>query len=158
MSDVEVWLDPGLMTGVAGYDDDTEKFFSGQYQKEDLYQYLEGLGQLYGDRLAVGFEHYIVTSGGACRGTSKYSREVIAVVEQMAAEGRFRLLPPMPSSARKLGNVTYLRRLGWYRPGKRHANDAAQHLLSSILRTRPMLPNIRRKLFPGYGADVTIAT
>lgn len=158
MSDVEVWLDPGKTTGAAGYDDDTETFFSGQYQKEELYRHLVELSQLYGGRLAVGVEHYIITSGGARRGTPKYSREVITVVEQMASEGYFRMLPPMPSSARMLGSIVFLRRLGWYRPGERHANDAGQHLLSSILRTRPMLPNIRRKLFPGYGADVTIAT
>lgn len=146
MSDVEVWLDPGLTTGAAGYDDDTEKFFSGQYSDQELYQLLVRLSELYGRRLIIGYEQYIITPRG--KGDPTYSRKVIAVVEEMAVQGVFRLLPPKPSVARKLGSVIYLRRLGWYRPGKVHANDAAQHLLASILRTSPLNPNIRRKLFP----------
>lgn len=154
---VIVWLDPGLTTGMAWWDPKQKRFGSWQYDAPDLAARLDILSLTYGDRLAVGYEMYVVTSGGV-RSAPKHAQEVIGVVRGMAAQEKFRLLPPMPSGVRKLGSVTYLRRLGWYKPGKRHANDAAMHLLSYLMRQKPMNPYVKSKLFPGYTTDVTIAS
>lgn len=145
---VITWLDPGLTTGLAWWNG--RAFGSWQYDKPDLTDRLNTLSELYDGRLAVGYERYIITSGGVRRGTPRHSMGVIERVDAMAEEGLFTLLPPMPSSARKLANPVMLRRLGWYLPGKVHANDASQHLLAYLLRTRPMPQQIRSKLFPGY--------
>lgn len=156
--DVIVWLDPGLTTGAAWWDEEAEIFHSGEYTADQLMRGLEALAVLYPGRLVVGYEQYIVTGGGgAVRGTPKHSLGVIAQVEEAVSAGLFRLLPPVPSSARNLGNPVYLKRLGWHKPGKGHANDACQHLVAHLIRQKPMSPFVKRKLFPGYNPGATIS-
>lgn len=141
--DVVCWLDPGLTTGLAWWDPETWKFFSGQYLPDDLLPTLADLASNVPGRLAVGTEKYLVTPRG--RGIPKYSLEIIGQVQGMADQGLFTLLPSMPSSARMLGNVQMLRRLGWYKPGKGHANDAAMHTLAYLLRERKLPRELIKK-------------
>jgi hypothetical protein len=142
---VITWLDPGLTTGLAWWDMDAEVFGSWQYEQADLFKRLACMTDLYGQRLWVGYEKYLITSAGPRRGTPKHSLEVIAVVRDLAHANVFELLPSMPSSARLLGNVTMLRRLGWYKPGKPHANDAAQHTLAYLLREKKLPRDLIKK-------------
>lgn len=153
-----VWADPGLMTGLAWYDLDTAEFRSEQYGPDDLRRKLDDLGQLHADRMGLGYEQFIVTSGGSRSSTPVHSHRAIQILVGFAKEyGSVELLKPQPSSARKLGNVVFLRRLGWYKPGRGHANDAAMHLLSDLLRRQPMPDAVRGKLFPGYAPGVSIS-
>lgn len=151
-----MWLDPGLTTGAAWYDLEGNHFGSWQYDEHDLARRLEEVSSLYPGDLAVGYEQYIVTSGGIRQSSPEHALAVIGIVRDMAAQGMFELLTPRPPSARKLGSPVLLRRMGWYRPGQRHANDAAMHLLAHLLRMRPMPRAIRSTLFPGYDGGVTI--
>lgn len=153
---VVIWLDPGQTTGLALWDESTQSFFSGQYNTGDLVECLTAAMEKYPDRLVVGYEAYLA-AGGPRAGTSKHSQEAIGVVKEFAKSSGCPLLAPVPSSSRKVGSKVFLQRLGWYKPGKRHANDAAQHLLSHLLTQKPMSPHVRSKLFPGYttGARVT---
>lgn len=155
--DVVTWLDPGRLTGLAWWDPKTNLFSSWQYESEDLAKRLHFLTDTYGDRLVVGYESYLV-AGSARSGTPKHSLKAIGVIEDLAEQGLYRLAPPVPSSSRKLGSVAWLRRMGWYKPGKPHANDAAMHLLAYQLKQKPMPPYIKGKLFPGYAAGATITT
>lgn len=153
-----VWLDPGQTTGLASYDLVTGNFVSWQYSHEDLeHRFVQDLFPLYRDRMVIGYERYIVTSGGLKTSTPRHAIEAITIVRLLAAGADVPVLKPQPSSARKLGSPVMLRRLGWYKPGKVHANDASQHLLSHLLKMRPMPSAIREKLFPGYKPGVTIA-
>lgn len=156
-SDVVVWADPGLITGLAQWDQERKVFTSWQYEDTDLVERLRMLAHLHGERLVVGYESYLV-AGGPRSGTPKYSLQVIGQINELATEGLFRLAQPVPSSSRKLGSVAWLRRLGWYKPGKRHANDAAMHLLAYLLKQKPMDRHIRDHLFPGYKTGATITT
>lgn len=155
--DVIVWLDPGLVTGLAWWDPEKKVFSSWQYEFEDLAERLRVLAGMYGDTLLVGYEDYLVV-GGPRSGTPEHSLKVIGMVKELAAEGLFTLAPPVPSSSRKLGNVVWLRRLSWYKPGKKHANDAAMHLLAYLLKQKPIPAHIRHKLFPGYAPGATITS
>ncbi len=146
---VVTWLDPGKTTGGATYDCATGEFASWQHEDDGYVEELDRLIVRYGTRLAVGYEMYIVTAAGPRSGTPKYSQGVISNVRDMAQHGMFSLLKPVPSSARFLGGPVLLRRLGWHKPGKVHANDAAMHTLAYLLRTPPIPANIR-KLFTGY--------
>ncbi len=153
---VIVWLDPGFTTGLAWWDPETGKFFSGQFDDDvELAETLAALAENVPGRLAVGYEQYIVTPRG--KGTPSHSLKVIGQVSKMAQEGLFELLKPVPSSSRKVATPVFLKRLGWYKPGKVHANDAAQHLLAYLMRQRPMPAHIKHKLFPGYNTSDTIA-
>lgn len=150
-----VWFDPGKTTGWASYHFATETFCSGQVEDDNvaLGAFLEVLGDISvttaPECVAVGYELYLVV-GGPRAGTSEHSEKAISVIEQTARRCGYTLLPPQPSSARKLGGPAMLRRMGWYRPGQRHANDGAMHLLADLMRMKPMPYAVRRKLFPGY--------
>lgn len=153
-----VWADPGLMTGLAWYDVPADDFQSGQYGPEDLVRKLDQLAKGRRRRLLLGYEKFIATSGGRKTSSSEYSQRAIRVLDDWAFTAEVPVLRSQPSSARNLGQVVWLRRLGWYKPGKGHANDAAQHLLADLLRRQPMPHAIRSKLFPGYTARGNLAT
>lgn len=154
--DIIVWADPGLTTGLASYDMVIKSFSSGQYDRPGLLVRLAELDRQAGDRMMwLGWEDYL-HSGGPQHGASEYSDEVIGALKDFASKKFVRTLKPQPSSARKLGSKVFLRRLGWYKPGKVHANDAAQHLLAFTLEMRPIPDEIRTTLFPGYDPGVTI--
>lgn len=145
-----VWLDPGKTTGFACYDMERGTFRSEQYERDDLVRQLDALYPMVGLRMAVGWEKFIHTSGGSRTSSPEHADEAIGAVRGWSREHPVELLKPQPSSARKLGSAVMLRRLGWYKPGNGHANDAAQHLLADLLKRRPMPHEIRTKLFPGY--------
>jgi hypothetical protein len=153
-----VWADPGLMTGLAWYDIASDDFQSGQYGPADLARKLDQLAKGRRSRLVLGYEKFIATSGGRKTSSSEHSQRAIRVLDDWAYVSQVQVLRSQPSSARNLGQVVWLRRLGWYKPGKGHANDAAQHLLADLLKRQPMPPTIRARLFPGYTPRGTLAT
>lgn len=156
-----VWFDPGLTTGAAWVDLESTAFGSAEYTaapipgtKDDyahieLEEALTAMCAKHAPRMAVGWERFIETSKNPGR-EAKYSNDAIAVIKHQARQAGVPMLKPVPSSSRKLGQPAWLRRLGWYAPGKGHANDAAQHLLRWALCQRPISQHIRRTLFPGY--------
>lgn len=153
--DLIVWADPGLTTGLASYDTATMSFISAQCEPDDLVGYLRDLKERAKSPMVIGWEAYLV-AGGPQSGTALYSQEAIRRIKDFALVYDIPLLDAQPSSARKLGSKVFLRRLGWYKPGKVHANDAAQHLLAFTLKMRPIPDEIRTTLFPGYDPGVTI--
>lgn len=152
-----VWADPGLLTGLAWYDLHTGHFESGQFGPDDLRRKLDEFGKAHGLCMVIGYERFIVTSAGPRSSTPEHAHRAIQILDGFAKEYLVPLTRPQPSSARKLGSIVFLRRLGWYKPGRGHANDAAQHLLADLMQRRPMPLGIREKLFPGYKPGATIA-
>lgn len=153
-----VWLDPGLVTGMACYDLEEENFLSWQYELVDLRRRFEVLIPAFGHRMAVGWEMFL-NVGGPRSSTPGPSNQAIGLVRTLVEESgtNVSLLKPQPSSARALGQTVFLKRLGWHKPNQGHANDAAQHLLAYLLKQRPMPSSIRAKLFPGYEGRGTVA-
>lgn len=148
---VIVWFDPGKTTGAARYDPETDHFASGQYTDVELHAMLLALIDNYRGRLAVGWELYIQTPRAKPGTQAKYSHHAIGIIENLCEKHDVPVLKGQPSSARSLkSTVVFLRRLGWYTPGKPHANDAACHLFRHLIRQRPVPENIRKRLPAGY--------
>jgi hypothetical protein len=123
------------MTGWA-YLENGVDFNSGQKPFEDIGDMLTGWAEILGPNLWVGWELYIVTQGGGKVGTPKYSLETIGMLKWICHSHDVTVLKAMPSASRKLGDEVKLKRLGWRKPGKVHANDAAMHLLAWHLREK----------------------
>lgn len=144
-----VWLDPGKTTGLAWYDIDADRFGSGQYDEHELAQVMDSLTTAHRERIAIGWELYIQTPRS--KGVSKYSVGEIAKLKALCRKQQIPELKGQPSSARNLqSTVIFLRRLGWYRPGLGHANDAAAHLFRWLIKQHPIPENIRSRMPPGY--------
>lgn len=146
LPDVVMWLDPGLMTGwsMLMYGKD---FDSGQCQFIDVGELVQQYGRTYQNSMSVGWERYIVTSGGARTGTPEPSLETIGMVRWLCYENNVTVLNPVPSAMRMLGSKDKLKTLGWFKPGKQHANDASMHLLSWMLRERNLPSSLSSQLF-----------
>lgn len=151
------WADPGLLTGLAWYDMEKDFFNSWQYNYQDLARQLRRIVVMGEGRMVMGYEKFIDTSGGRKTSSPQHAHRAVQVIEDFVREEGVPLLRAQPSSARILGQVVYLRRLGWYKPGKGHANDAAQHVLANVLTRRPMPQPLREKLFPKYTPRDTLA-
>lgn len=123
-----LWLDPGKTTGWASYDTQTQVFVSGQELFVPLGEMLTNTAALLGPSLAIGWERFTVA--GRRAGTPDYSLEVIGMAKWIARDCE--CLRPQNSSDRGMASHQVLRMIGWWSPGHRHANDAAQHLLTWI--------------------------
>lgn len=138
-----VWLDPGKTTGAAWYDIPADRFGSAQYDEHQLIPALAALIDAHGERVAIGWELYIQTARS--KGTAKYSLGEIAKTQALCEERQVPVLKGQPSSARNLrSTIIFLRRLGWYTPGKEHANDAACHLYRHLIKQHPIPERIRK--------------
>ena len=142
-----LWLDPGGTTGWAMLDltkDGTYLFECGQETGtvdtgvfvDEVLEYRcdkrrHGPGDVW-----VGWEQYIVTSGGGKAGNPAPSLEAIGAVRYLCAKHRARVLPAVPSSHRVVASPALLKSLGWWRPGMPHAQDATRHLVAWLLRER----------------------
>jgi len=136
-----MWFDPGLTTGWAYLENDRE-FNSGQCQFEDVGAQLTTWAESLGPQLWVGWELYNVTQGGGKSGTPKYSLETIGMLRWICHAHDVTVLKAVPSASRKLGDEVKLKRLGWRKPGRVHANDAAMHLLAWHLREKRLPPHL----------------
>lgn len=142
------WLDPGQTTGAAWYDLDTDQFGSAEYTADELADVMDAMTAVHCERMAVGWEMYLQPGS---KGIADYSVGEIAKVRKLCADRGVTMLKPQPSSARNLqSTVVFLRRLGWYRSGAGHANDAACHLFRHLIRMHPIPEKIRTRLPAGY--------
>lgn len=130
------WLDPGLTTGWATLCNNGRTFESGQAQMVDVGGYLEGSASLYMGDMAIGWEQYIVTPGGGRGGTAGPPLEVIGMAKWIGYWHSCQMLKPVPSAMRTVATADMLKRLGWYRPGRDHAMQAARHLLAWLIREK----------------------
>lgn len=142
-----VWLDPGKLTGWAMLDS-TDTFLSGQEDFDHIDDLVNGWAALAGPGLWIGWEMYLVTTGGGKTGIPRYSFEVIGAAKSACRRHSATMLKPMPSSSRKLGDDPKLKRMGWWKPNHRHANDAANHLLAWALRENMLPVEYKDRLFP----------
>lgn len=151
MTPTVAWFDPGKTTGGAVYDLDADRFTSGQYTDEELREALTALILKHPGQLSVGYELYIQTPRPRPGSKAKYSVGATKIIEELCEEHDVPVLKGQPSSARNFkSTIVFLRRLGWYAPGKQHANDAAAHLFRHLIRQRPIPENIRNRLPAGY--------
>lgn len=124
-------LDPGKMTGWASYDRETGEFLSGQTNFEETCRLLlHRVGGPSHDQLDLVCESFIITVQTAKNTQATWSLELIGVarmVSELYCQQPLTL--QQPASAKRFSSDERLKKLGWYTPGKGHANDAARHLM-----------------------------
>lgn len=146
---VVVWVDPGKTTGWAMYDFLSHEFTSGQGDFFTVGEMLQDLLWIHATYAAVGCEAFLVTPTGSQNADPEYSLKTIGMVEWLCHRNNATLLPEVPSSSRNLGmSGRKLQKLGWHKRGKVHANDAAAHLLSWLLREKKLPKVLTILLFP----------
>ncbi len=143
-----LWADPGGTTGLAWIDLTADgyafrcKQASGTEEAAYLVDGILNYGpDGYRDRptngsVWVGWEQYIVTSGGGRAGNPAPSLEVIGAMKWLCRESGARVLPAAPASHRIVASPALLKSIGWWRPGMPHAMDAARHLCAWAMRER----------------------
>jgi len=97
---------------------------------------VQSLAKTHGPGLYLGWEQYVVTQGGGRGGDANQALETIGIARWLCAEYHCTLLKPMPASSRVVASLDLLKTLGWYLPGKVHANDATRHLVAWLLREK----------------------
>ncbi len=147
-----IWLDPGKTTGYA-YLTDSYNFHSGEADFMSLGTQLELTFSVHGSAAWVGWEDFLITPRTAAMHGSEFALEVIGVARYLATKYECTILDPCPPSGRELGSLQKLRRLGWYTPGKVHANDASSHLLAYCLREHILPDDLLHKALSGYTDD-----
>jgi hypothetical protein len=142
VSDALAWFDPGKMTGWALWVNET--FSSGQLPQLEVSPFLTQLAQHFGSELDVGWERFLILPGSRVKHDGSALR-VIGVLEQVVHDHGLGQRVPQPSSSRVLG-LNHLRTVGWHKRGEGHANDAAAHLLSDLLKTNRLPADLKRRI------------
>lgn len=138
-----VVLDPGKTTGVVDWKttEDGSVVTGVEMQFQPLCRYLLTDVATSRPGTVIVAESFIITSATAKNTQAPWSLEVIGVA-RMVSElycGRDLRLQ-QAASAKRFSSDARLKRLGWWTPGKGHANDAARHLLLYVA-THGLLPN-----------------
>jgi len=135
-----LWLDPGGTTGFSmvsltpsGYLFSASQVRGTELAAEQVNAVLESHDT---GTVHVGWERYLVASGGGKAGDPVPALEVIGAVKWLCHHYGAVVLPAVPASSRLVASVPLLKELGWYTPGRMHANDATRHLVAWLLRER----------------------
>lgn len=144
---VVVWLDPGGTTGIAMWRHQDQTFGSRQDDFPGTGTVIETLAATYHHELDVGYESYHITPGSHVKHDGS-SLRVIGMVEWLVHKHRAILLPSQQPSARRVGLLN-LKTVGWFKPGKVHANDAASHLLVYLLKRNQLPQELKERIAHG---------
>lgn len=122
-------LDPGLMTGWALLDTQTDEYQCGEWNWATAATGIEELAARYGADLAIACERFTITIQTAKDTQAPWSLELIGVSRYMAQKYGAEFVLQQVASAKRFSADWRLKNLQWYVPGKSHARDAARHLL-----------------------------
>jgi hypothetical protein len=128
-----LWLDPGSTTGWA------RAWDGGGFESGEAW--FQRAGEIVrahcraSRNARVGWEQFNITPATYRLKGSSDAIEVIGAARWVAGDMNAVILPPAQRAARMTVTPAVLRRLGWYRPGLGHANDAARHLLAWMIRS-----------------------
>ena len=123
-------MDPGKTSGWAMWDNHGHHFESGEDDFYHMAQRLHVAGKMMADKLHIVTEAFLITVNTAKNTQATWSLELNGVAKYVSmaycdAEATVQL----QSAAKRFGSDDRLKSLGWHKPGKGHANDAARHLL-----------------------------
>lgn len=140
-----MYLDPGETTGWAMYSGD---FSSGQLPFVEMGNVIADITRDCGGDLLIGWEAFIIGGHTARKPGSHWAIEMIGVVRYHALRYGCTILPSYPSSSLPPDQVRdkQLKRLGWHKPGRTHANDAAIHLMHYMITKKHMPVEMLKEL------------
>lgn len=139
---IVVWLDPGKITGVAAYTTQLNggQFFAHEYDFYTTGRALEDVCCRNRDgSLWLGWETFKIFPGTPAA-DAHHAIEMIGVARFTAMHHGVRILTPADPDQRKVGSPAKLKALGWWKPGMKDAQSAAQHLLAYMMRTNNLPP------------------
>lgn len=140
-------LDPGKMSGWAYYDSTDGGFISGQKDYDDTCRLLIDEAARKGPDLGIVCESFIITVNTAKNTQATWSLELIGVARMVSRLWtQQELVLQGPAEAKRLCSDELLKVMGWYKPGKGHANDAARHLGLFMLARGWMDPRIKKMI------------
>jgi hypothetical protein len=126
-------LDPGKKTGwaLASFKTDGSVYFqSGEQTFLENASFVHTTAASTGDELSVVSESFTITVNTAKNTQATWSLELIGIYRYLSlAYCREDLTLQAPAAAKRFSSDDRLRAMGWYTPGKGHANDAARHLM-----------------------------
>lgn len=74
-------------------------------------------------------EDFIITAETVKKSRQYWSLEGLGALRFMCMEYQVPFTVQTPAAAKRFATNEKLKKVGWYRPGKDHANDAARHLM-----------------------------
>lgn len=147
-----LFLDGGATTGWALYDRDEDRIFIEQLDTyEQLGKKLEAwMGSSGGPKTALGAERYVITPMSARKDPNGLAIQVYGLARWLAHRcGAVTFVGNQnSSSALHFVSDDLLKRVGWYRPGMPHGNDAARHVIKFLEAQRALPDHIRGKIVP----------
>ena len=141
---VTMWIDPGLMTGIAVYYRYENKFEVDEYPFQRAGEVLWHRMSHFGSSIAVGWERFTIGPETHKLTPQAEAVEIIGVARFLAGVWRCRLLTPAAPGDRDTATMAMLEKLGWWLPGKDDAQSAAQHMLAWMLRANELPPAERQ--------------
>ncbi len=120
-------IDPGKMTGWARLTTPIH-FSSGE---EPLYNTLHFIHEMMkqDQKPVIVCEDFIFTKETLKKSRQLYSTEGLGALRFLCEEYECDFHIQTPAAAKRFSSDDKLKKIGWYQPGKVHANDAARHLL-----------------------------
>ena len=131
-----IGVDPGGTCGIAVYN--VRGFSSFQAPGADALALIERLVErsVVFSCVIIGCQRYVMSTGPKTQ-QSQALRTVGALQELERTRTDVRLELQNSADAASAGGPAVLRRLGWWKPGHEHANDAAAHAALTMLRHFP---------------------
>jgi hypothetical protein len=120
-------VDPGKRTGISLYDLLLEDHFGQEESYEHVGYVLERLIERH--RPDVAIEQFVMNINTVKNTQAPWSLKVMGIAEYLAAKYECRCVIQAQSSAKRFSTDARLRALGWYLPGKGHANDGSRQTL-----------------------------
>lgn len=130
-----LWLDPGLTTGwakLASPRDEPDVFTSGEADFSQAGHIIDAHAQ--SGKTAIGWEQTDITYSTYRMPDVKLALEVSGIARWACLRNHCEMLGPAARGMRSLASTEMLKALRWHKPGMPHANDAASHLLSWLIR------------------------
>lgn len=140
-----MWVDPGMMTGLAALIDHGTRFYCDEYGFMEAGTNVERFCSMYCQRAAVGWERYDVDPSRPQK-DAHHALEMIGVVRRYATMYCCQQITPANPGKMKPVSTRMLQELGWWVPAKDDAQAAARHLLAWLMRTNQVPPREREIL------------
>lgn len=133
-------IDPGKTTGLVLYDRDSQRVvWASELGFYDAASTIVRSCADNGSALTVVCESFLITAQTPKNTQAPWSLELIGVARYAShAYCKREIALQAPASAKRFSSDERLRQMGFWTPGKGHANDAARHLLL-LLATRGWL-------------------
>lgn len=122
-------VDPGLTTGVAMWDPEVEQRPTAvQYDVSGMHAFIHTTCMQGYDVYDIVCESFTISERTMKMTRQTWSLELIGALKYVSEIRGHTFTLQTPAAAKRFADNTRLRQIGWYVPGRDHANDALRHL------------------------------